>query len=188
MITSYSAYIQSYLLGKGRATLPAPGEHHFVSAYLVPKLYSINNKVPDYINPDGTKSILGDVVYYQDGKHHFGIEVKLETVRLTKREFNEWIVGHDSSQWPHLFIGVGHTGIGLAKWGEFRNAYINAVQAKKHDWILKEIDEGYGPMKDMDVLLPHLPSSAQFPFTSSAIEASEHEARFTRALRTHIGG
>ena len=75
MILSYSEYIRLYIHRLNKSSPPAPGEHHFVSAYLVPKLYSINGKVPDYINPDGTKSILGYVVYYQDGQHHFGIHL-----------------------------------------------------------------------------------------------------------------
>ena len=61
----------------------------------MPKLYEINGIAPDYINPDGTKAIIIDVVYYRDEKHHFEIEVKLGTVRLTRREFNDWIVNED---------------------------------------------------------------------------------------------
>ena len=186
VISNYSAYIQSYVLGKGRTTLPSPGEHHFVSTYLVPKLYSINGKVPDYVNPDGTKAILGDIVYYQDGKHHFGIEVKLGVIRLTKREFNEWIVEDKLNRWPHLFIGVGHTGIGLATWQDFREVYVTAIRAKNSGWIPKRIADGYGPMKDVDVLLPTFGKSGWFPFSADALEASKNEARFTKLLRSHI--
>lgn len=188
MLPSYSAYINSYLFDRGKGSPPIPGEHHFVSAYLVPKLFKINGKVPDYINPDGAKSILGDVVYYQDGKHHFGIEVKLGTVRLTKHEFNTWIVGNSSAEWPHLFIGVGNTGVGLATWSEFRDAYVTSVQAKNGKWDPKEITEGYGPMKSVDVLLPHLPKTAWFPYAESTAEAEQHEARFTETLRAYING
>ena len=35
---------------------------------------------------------MGDVVYYRDEEHHLGLEVKRGTIRLTSREFNEWIV------------------------------------------------------------------------------------------------
>ena len=52
MVPSYCDYIRDYVHSKGSSSLPTPGEHHFVSAYLVPKLFAINGKVPDYINPD----------------------------------------------------------------------------------------------------------------------------------------
>src|ERR1035437_8718534 len=114
MIANFSEYISQYVLRGDRSAPPTPGEHHFVCTYLVPRLFAINGKVPDFINPDGTKSILGDVVYYQDGRHHFGIEVKLGTVRLTKREFNEWIVSGDTNLWPNLFVGISSKGVALA--------------------------------------------------------------------------
>lgn len=41
--------------------------------------------MPNYVNPDGTKKVYGDVVYYRDGRHHFGIEVKCDVVQA-KRE------------------------------------------------------------------------------------------------------
>ena len=59
MLETYSEYIHLFLSKKGLSNRPCPGEHHFVSAYLVPKLFSINQRIPDYINPDGTKGILG---------------------------------------------------------------------------------------------------------------------------------
>lgn len=188
MIPTYSSYIASYLRGKAKSTLPPPGEHHFVSAYLVPKLYSINQVVPDYINPDGTKEILGDVVYYRDGRHHIGIEVKLGTIRLTRREFNDWIVASEDSSWPTLFVGLGQNGIALAKWSVFRAAYIAAVQKKIPGWLPKAIPSGYGPTKSIDTLLLHLPASATFPFARALKEATENELRFSRALRESVGG
>ncbi len=42
-------------------TSPTPGEHHFCSIYLLNKF----NRLPDYINPDGTKCITGDIVFCQ---------------------------------------------------------------------------------------------------------------------------
>lgn len=186
MLSSYSAYIDRYLCDREKGSPPIPGEHHFVSAYLVPKLFKINGKVPDYINPDGTKSILGDVVYYQNGIHHYGIEVKLGTIRLTKHEFNTWIVDHVPTKWPHLFVGVGNTGIVLATWSDFRKAYVAAVQAKDKEWSPKRIPSGYGPMKRIDVLLSHLPGDAWFPYVQSIHEAKKHDVRFTKALRKYI--
>jgi len=189
MIPSYSYYIENFVRGRGKQNPPAPGEHHFVAAYLVPKLYSIEAAVPDFINPDGTKAILGDVVYYKDGKHHFGIEAKLGTIRLTKREFNKWIVAVNGDFWPNLFIGVGKNGIAIAAWDDFRRGYIAAVQAKDSDWSPVEIDGGYGPMKSVDLLRSHLPPAAWFPFAGqNNDDAKELDARFTDALRRSIWG
>ncbi len=82
--------------------------------------FQLNQRVPDYINPDGTKGIIGDIVYYKDHEHQFGIEAKLGNIRLTKGEFNEWVVNTDTARWPHAFIGIGTLGIGLCSWAEFR--------------------------------------------------------------------
>ena len=111
MITTYTDYINRFILNKGSNGVKSPGEHHFVAAYLVPKLFGINQLVPDYINPDGTKGIMGDIVYFKNGNHHLGIEVKFETICLTKNEFNSWIVNEDTSQHPEIFIGIGTSGI-----------------------------------------------------------------------------
>ncbi|RKZ57142.1 MAG: hypothetical protein DRQ44_16085, partial [Gammaproteobacteria bacterium] len=102
MINTYSEYINRYITNRGLNGTKTPGEHHFVSACLIPKLFAINGIVPDYINPDGTKAIIGDVVYYRNGAHHFGIEVKFETIRLTKNEYNNWIVNEETSEHPNL--------------------------------------------------------------------------------------
>ncbi|MBK9595448.1 MAG: hypothetical protein IPO57_08850 [Rhodocyclales bacterium] len=102
MLNTYSEYIDRYLSKSGLSKRPCPGEHHFVSAYLVPRLFKLNQRVPDYINPDGTKGIIGDIVYYKDHEHQFGIEAKLSTIRLTRGEFNEWVVTTDPSRWPHI--------------------------------------------------------------------------------------
>jgi hypothetical protein len=188
MIPTYCEYIRQFVCSRGAADAPLAGEHHFVAAYLVPKLYSICAVVPDYINPDGTKAILGDVVYYRDGLHHFGIEVKLGTVRLTVREFNEWIVQDESGgSWPDLFVGVCRDGLGLAKWAKFREAYVSAVKDKRHDWSPLEIQAGYGPAKDVCQLRPYM-ADAWFPFDEGAERDSFHEANFTNALRALVGG
>ena len=96
MIPTYTDYINRYILKNGLGDNKSPGEHHFVAAYLVPKLFVINQLVPDYINPDGTKSITGDIVYFKNGSYRLGIEVKYGTIRLTKNEFNIWIVIEDT--------------------------------------------------------------------------------------------
>ena len=136
MIETYSSYIDNYLDLPKREGRPVPGEHHFVSGYLIPRIFNIRGKVPEYINPDGTKSIIGDVVYYDAGKHQHGLEVKLGTIRLTSGEFNSWIASNESSNWPESFIGIGLKGIAICSWREFRDAYIELARAKKgNQWV-----------------------------------------------------
>lgn len=186
MLNTYSEYIDLYLDKSGLNNRPCPGEHHFVSAYLIPRLFQLNQRVPDYINPDGTKGIIGDVVYYKDHEHQFGIEAKLGTIRLTKGEFNEWIVNVDTSRWPHTFIGIGTAGMGLCSWAEFRAAYISAVAENNKDWVPISKSEGYGPMKSVNTLLPKLPNGKFFRKGSSPKESAELEESFIEALRNEI--
>lgn len=185
MVPSYSEYIRRYIHRRSKASPPSPGEHHFVATYLLPKLYEINGIVPDYVNPDGTKSIIGDVVYYRDEKHHFGIEVKLGTVRLTKREFNDWIVDEDPEFWPNLFLGVGRKGIALSSWSEFRTSYVASVKSKKPGWVATKIEDGYGPMKEVDELAEHLGEGLWFAIAEASTTAI-HDLRFTTALRNRV--
>lgn len=185
MVPTYSEYIKRYIHRRTKSSPPSPGEHHFVATYLVPKLYGINSVVPDYINPDGTKAIIGDVVYYKDEQHHFGIEVKLGTVRLTKNEFNSWIVNDDQTRWPDLFLGIGSKGLALSSWVDFRNSYISAVRSKDPKWIRAEIAAGYGPSKRVDELSSHLGRDHWFP-VATGTEAAEHENAFVAALKSRF--
>jgi hypothetical protein len=185
MVPTYSDYIRRYIHRKSTSSPPSPGEHHFVATYLLPKLYEINGLIPDYVNPDGMKSIIGDVVYYQDEQHHFGIEVKLGTVRLTRREFNDWIVSEDPTGWPSLFLGVGRKGIALSTWSDFRTSYTASVVAKNPGWVASVIRDGYGPMKGVDELAEYLGKSQWFAIAEAAA-ATESELLFTTALRSRI--
>jgi hypothetical protein len=186
VLRTYSEYIDLYLSKSGLSIRPCPGEHHFVSAYLIPRLFELNQRVPDYINPDGTKGIIGDIVYYRDHEHEFAIEAKLGTVRLTKGEFNEWIVNTDTSLWPHMFIGVGKTGIGLCSWAEFRKAYIAAVKEKDKDWIPSLIAEGYGPMKSVNKIFPKLPPGKFFRKGANLEESAKLEEALIEAMKNEI--
>lgn len=186
MLNTYSEYIDLYLSKSGLSNRPCPGEHHFVSSYLVPRLFALNQRVPDYINPDGTKGIIGDIVYYKDHEHQYGIEAKLGTIRLTKGEFNEWIVNVDTLRWPHTFIGIGTTGIGLCSWAEFRTAYIAAVAEKDNGWVPSSISKGYGPMKSVNALFPKLSNGKFFRKGANPKESAELEIFFIEALRKEI--
>jgi hypothetical protein len=146
----------------------------------------MTGEIPDYVNPDGTKAILGDVVYYRDGKHHFGIEVKLGIVRLTKKEFNEWIVGGDKPRWPNLYIGIAADGICLAPWETFREAYFKSVRLRKLGWSAVEIKGGYGPMVSVSSLSKHLPTTCHFPWSNDVDNSLSLEEQFTLSLATEI--
>ena len=129
MIPTYSDYIARYVAPTGLKGSEPPGEHHFVAVYLVPKLYHLNGIVPDYVNPEGAKALVGDVIYSDNASHRCGIEVKLGVIRLTPDEFNNWIVREDRSCWPNIFLGVGSAGILLLSWSEFRSLYTRSVSA-----------------------------------------------------------
>ena len=115
MVDTYAEYISRYMMPGGVSGLREPGEH-FVSVYLVPKLFEIRGIVPDYVNPDGTKLIHGDVVYFKDGVQALGIEVKLGTIRLTTNEFNSWILDSHEAQHPDVFVGIGTYGLVVQRW------------------------------------------------------------------------
>jgi hypothetical protein len=53
------------------------GEHHLVAIFIVPALKKALGALPIYVNPDGMKSIPGDIVYACE-KRNFTIEVKLK--------------------------------------------------------------------------------------------------------------
>jgi hypothetical protein len=184
VVSSYSSYIRDFLVADHLDDRPIPGEHHFVATYLVPTLYSLNKAVPDYVNPDGTKGIFGDVVYFRDNKHHFGIEVKLDVIRLTKGEFNKWIVSPTGRKRPNVFIGVGGNGIALTTWKSFRRAYIAANRKRKPKWKASRIKKAYGPMKSVDLLRKHLTAEEWFPFESDARKEGRRETAFLTALST----
>lgn len=182
MITSYTEYIDRFLLHKGLNGAKSPGEHHFVATYLTPKLFSINQLVPDYINPDGTKGITGDIVYFKNGSHHLGIEVKLGTVRLTKNEFNSWIVNEDTSKHPEIFIGIGTAGIIILFWHEFRETYLASAGIT----MPQPITKGYGPQKTVNTLFHAGGGKGYLPKGGSESEAQKYESEFEQLLREAV--
>lgn len=105
----YSEYVSEYWNYNA-------GEHHLVALFIIPVLQKVLGKLPIYVNPDGMKSIQGDIVY-ACSKANFSIEVKLKKLCLTKvqcsPEYN-----------PDILLYFDFMKIGIANWKEFQNEYI----------------------------------------------------------------
>lgn len=186
MIPTYSHYIRAFVARKGALEGHRPGEHHFVATYLVPRLFAIHPAVPDYVNPDGMKAVQGDIVYFARGRHHFGIEIKYEQVRLTAREYNNWIVQQDQSKWPDVFIGICPDGLVVSDWPSFRNAYIGRATRAKPNWRPLEIASGYGPMCSVNALRTELPAASWFAVKPEARQALDAEDALLSSLTNHL--
>ncbi len=146
--------------GKGAV----PGEHHFVALYLVPRLTSFSFLgVPHFVNPDGMKASVGDVVFcsyapekniYYVPTNRLKIEVKLENPRdgfieLTRLQYYHWIRQERrpedkgkpnlsaQPEQPDLFVGVSEQGVVILPWATFRDIYIKQVYPKGLTDILK---------------------------------------------------
>ena len=180
MIKTYSDYIDRYMREPGLNGAKSPGEHHFVATYLMPRLLKVRPDVPDYVNPDGTKKMCGDIVYFDDGKHRLGIEVKFDTIRLTVNEFNSWII-NGRGRHPDYFLGIGKNGMLFVPWRDFRRQYRDAVDSKK----LVRISKGYGPMKQVNVLLLE-GEIGHYQRATSANAARIREREFVEQLREAI--
>lgn len=115
-------YFKDFFSGKSEKQLP--GEHHFVAVYLVPILKEIFGRYPDYVNPDGTKGLPGDIIYCDENKNYkFSIEVKYCNINFTKTEYENWI-NNKSSEKPKYFMALGNTKIILCTFESFSKEYI----------------------------------------------------------------
>jgi hypothetical protein len=119
----YSDYIQKY--EKYNA-----GEHHLVAIFLIPLLKEVLGKLPVYVNPDGMKSIQGDLVYLCE-KNNFSIEVKLDKLRLTRVQYSE-----DYN--PDILLYFNKNKLGVADWKPFQEEYI-----KKMEDLIRTEDRKY---------------------------------------------
>jgi hypothetical protein len=140
-ITRYSDYIREYILdfntGPKANRKHIPGEHHFVSMYLVPRLVGIPFLgLPTYVNPDGMKAIPGDIVYYDreeddsrvNWNFRMGIEVKIGSVIFSRTEYNDWMRPEISEvPKPHLFVGIAQQGILIGRWEAFAERFRKTV-------------------------------------------------------------
>jgi hypothetical protein len=122
MISTYSDYIRRFILQPAGGS--PPGEHHFVATYLLPRLFTIQRSTPDYVNPDGMKNQIGDIIYYTNGRPRLTIEVKFKTVHLTRFQYNNWIVNANNNH-PDIFVGIASAGISILSWTTFRDTYLH---------------------------------------------------------------
>src|SRR5262245_38664599 len=99
-ISTYSDYIERFIHAEPPPRQRHPGEHHFVSTYLLPRLDRITRRTPYYVNPDGMKRVPGDVIYYSHDHLSLSVEVKYDVIRLTTNEFNRGICDHIRKHWP----------------------------------------------------------------------------------------
>ena len=101
-----------------------PGEHHFVAVYLLSKFH----RIPDYVNPDGTKGVCGDIVFENGGcKKRFSIEVKIGKTSFcfSKNETNSWFV-YKTGPFPNYLIALTQNYLFVIKWKKFSNFFIKA--------------------------------------------------------------
>ena len=96
-----------------------PGEHHFVAVYLLPYFH----KIPDYVNPDGTKSFCGDIGFYNNSKL-FSIEVKIgkRSFTFSKNENNNWLV-KKKEPLPNYLIALTLNYFFIIEWGIFSSIF-----------------------------------------------------------------
>lgn len=203
MIATYSEYIQNHVLDTGG--LHFPGEHHFVSVYLVPRLYMIPFLgVPDFVNPDGMKAIPGDIVYYDrssvDGKWtmKLGIEVKIGSLKFSRTEYNQWMTDFAINNLrPQLFIGIARQGMLMGDWDTFATRFKNVVYPNGTAPELLDVkskSQRYTDSRaltkivhDTDCVLVEsqraLPDTLSWwPFASDQDEATKSERRFFESL------
>jgi len=123
----YQEYIQDYWDYDA-------GEHHLVAIFIVPALKKALGALPIYVNPDGMKSIPGDIVYACE-KRNFTIEVKLKKLCLTK-------VQCSPNYRPDVLLYFDYNKIGIADWNQFQNEYITKMEQLRGEG--RKYDK-YGP-------------------------------------------
>lgn len=170
MIPTYSDYIENYILHPPEG---CPGEHHFVATYLLPRLSRIRNSVPDFVNPDGMKRRIGDIIYYNNREPELAIEVKFQYVKLTTAQYNTWIVDTDRNQYPDVFIGIGSQGMCLLSWVDFRSQYLLMKEIQRP----QRIEDGYGSQLAVNSIVTRL-SPNQFDLQITTQSKQQYETIF----------
>ena len=135
-------------------TNPTPGEHHFCSIYLLNKFY----RFPDYINPDGTKGVAGDIVFSQrkgpaistqkttitnkklalatyglTQNPQFTIEVKYGKINFTKQQYNTWF--KNNTEKPDFLIALTNNYLFIIEWKTFADIYSSCLYPSGHEII-----------------------------------------------------
>ena len=105
-----------------------PGEHHFVAVYLLQYF----NNIPDYVNPDGTKTFCGDIGFYNNSRL-FSIEVKIgkKSFKFSKNENNNWFV-NKTKPFPNYLIAITLNYLFIIEWDIFSTIFISL----KHPTII----------------------------------------------------
>ncbi len=106
-----------------------PGEHHFVAVYLLNKF----KRIPDYLNPDGTKGVCGDIVFENgDSKKSFSVEVKIGKTSFcfSKNETNSWFVDK-TGPFPNYLIALTQNYLFIIEWKKFSNLFIRLKNPKR---------------------------------------------------------
>lgn len=106
----FSQYIQNHFKNYLNKKEELPGEHHFVSLYLLSHILKI---VPfediKYINPDGVKSKDGDLIYSVNDKEKI-IEVKYsssEKISFTEKQREKLKLDDNRTEYIALFTLKG---------------------------------------------------------------------------------
>jgi len=129
---NYSDYIKEYWQYDA-------GEHHLVAIFLIPTLHDLLGDLPVYVNPDGMKSIQGDLVYLC-GNKKFSIEVKLEKLRLTKVQYSK-------DYKPDILLYFNEKELGFADWNAFQSEYVKKMDSLR---LKGRKYDKYGPTINAD--------------------------------------
>ncbi|GMO50588.1 MAG: hypothetical protein Ta2B_30960 [Termitinemataceae bacterium] len=137
---TYEEYINRFIKGYTTKNIPVPGEHHFVSVFLMTRIFNLTGFYPQYINPDGMKNLLGDLIYEEN---NVSIEVKYDSIIFTEKEFNDWILNDNET--PKYFMCINERGILLLKWAEFKIHYCKCLEGVKGIPLNTVIGKKYTP-------------------------------------------
>lgn len=184
-LATYSAYIDEFVRKADKEGWRRPGEHHFVATYLLPRLNRITRRTPYYVNPDGMKGVIGDVIYQDSrGQVLVSVEVKFLDVRLTATEFQKGIRSDAEKKWPTFFLGIGDKGLYIQAWGDFRETYIRLKYGGKVP--RKNPEPGkYGLQIKVDKLLK-IGDGDKFLHSGEATVAANREKQFFEMLAEFV--
>lgn len=122
-----------------------PGEHHFVAVYLLSKF----QRIPDYVNPDGTKgSLSGDIGF---GNSTFSIEVKLgkknsmSSISFTASQYEKWFIKSEDNDIPNYLIVLLKNSFFIIKFPLFVEKYKGIYKSEIKEFKNKTGKKKNGP-------------------------------------------